>query len=365
MSKKKNVPDRDPFEVLGVKFDATDAEITKKYRKLALKLHPDKQAGLSETQLEKVAKDFHDLQQARAFLLDPEYAEARAKYKATAASQAARRQADRAREAAMSENRKRMREELKRQEEEAAGVSIEKKSRKCNRQQEAKVEELRRQGQQMRETHRDQKEREYLDKVRQQLKKQKGDKEERQVKLKWSRKRLRTSPSEDSLAKDMARFGVVETVEMFGSKGNMALITFQSEDSCRQCVDEYKDSDVMRASFVGKRKEREEETELAPPPAPATTSLRDTENIGDWKLRQAAEREKLLREMEAEEAGETSKSSPSKVPTKTEPFPRPFPTSEEFRGSLSPLQKLEKAETTLLKGVVTEEVIRRLKANTA
>lgn len=355
---KDFVPETDPYDVLGVDLTATEADITKAYRKLALKLHPDKQSDPS--QAEKTAIEFHKVQQARAFLLDAEYAEARTKYQSRAASMRARKQADAAREQTMSVNRKRMREELKRQEEEAG--EKETTSRSKTKQAE-RVDDLRREGSRMRDAYAGKQAEEESKRESKQLKKEKRDLEDRQVRMKWSRKKMGFSPSEHSLAKLLERFGVVEQVEMIGSKGNAALVTFQSEDSCSKCVKAYADSDEMRASFVGKRKGRDDDATFkagVEAPLPQTATARDVENVNDWKLRRAAEKEKLLRQMEAEDENTVPVSSTRRDDRPDRTYPPPFPANAKLNG-LTPVEKLELFEERLLDGIVDSEFIRSLK----
>src|SRR5512136_2221158 len=58
---------RDYYEVLGVKKTATEAELKKAYRKLAMKYHPDRNKG------EKAAEDkFKEINEAYAVLSDAE-----------------------------------------------------------------------------------------------------------------------------------------------------------------------------------------------------------------------------------------------------------------------------------------------------
>jgi DnaJ family protein C protein 17 len=354
----QQTPDKDPFDVLGVSFEATDADINKAYRKLALKLHPDKQQNnVTERHREKMAHEFQEIQQARAFLLDAEFESARKKYKTKLASQRLRRAADEARNKTMSINKKRMRVELQKQEEQASRASGDRRQQKSKAD---NVDSLRREGSKMREDFANKAAAEEVLKQAQ----RKDDKEERQVRLKWSRKKISISPSDDSLAKLLKRFGNVQKVEMLGVKGNAALVTFATASSVSPCVEFYKESDEMRASYVGVRKGREDEREAGGGHGFQPDS-RATESVADWKLRREMEREELLRRMEAEEDNSTAQDGRHPFREKATKVSRPsnFPAQFPSKGydDLEPFEKLERAEELLLSGLVSEDVLAQLK----
>ena len=214
-------PSFDPYDILGIEIGASDSAITKAYRQLALKLHPDKIQHLSEKEQERISREFHAIQEARAFLLEPEHAEERRAFDTKRASQRLRRQQDAMRESQMSERRKRMRDELKRKEEANQTVT--------SNQDEEVLEKLRKEGKDLREKHYNRTQEKQARKKNRAEKKARELIEDRQVRLRWSRKRMKVSPSEHSLAQLMSnKFGPVESVEILGSKGNSALITFQN-----------------------------------------------------------------------------------------------------------------------------------------
>lgn len=62
----------DPYQILGVSTDATDADIKKAYRKLALKFHPDKYAGLDPAEQSAAQDKFAKIAEANEILSDPE-----------------------------------------------------------------------------------------------------------------------------------------------------------------------------------------------------------------------------------------------------------------------------------------------------
>ncbi|GAX29173.1 DnaJ homolog subfamily C member 17 [Fistulifera solaris] len=336
-SGNKDFPKEDPYDVLGVQPTDDAATINKAYRKLALQLHPDKIQQFSAKEQELAAERFQKIQSAKAFLTEPEYAKAREKYDLQRASQLRRKQVEAERTKSMSEKRKRMRDELAEQEKDARQRKV---SRPKEHHSKDKVRDLQKEGEQLRQQYAD---KEAAKKVAEMTK---ASNEDRQIRLKWSRKKLKISPTEHSIAELMRQFGSVETVEFLGSKGNAALVTFTKPDSCRPCVDMYAESEEMRASYVGKRKEDDREE---------TASLPKEKVAKDWKIQRAVEREKLLREMELEET--TSKSSPKRARRKSPyVFPPPLPGDK----NRPPWQILQEQEALILKNYLSPEQIQNI-----
>lgn len=80
-------PLQNPYEILGLERGATDEDVNKAFRKLMLKLHPDKQpAGQSEEEAIAIAETFHNVTAAKSFLLDAEHMAAKRAYDSKLAS---------------------------------------------------------------------------------------------------------------------------------------------------------------------------------------------------------------------------------------------------------------------------------------
>ncbi|CAJ0747983.1 17042_t:CDS:2 [Entrophospora sp. SA101] len=62
----------DYYEVLGTSKDASEAEIKKAYRKLALKYHPDRYAGKPESEKKAAEEKFKEINEAHSVLSDKE-----------------------------------------------------------------------------------------------------------------------------------------------------------------------------------------------------------------------------------------------------------------------------------------------------
>jgi len=220
--------------------------------------------------------------------------------------------------------------------------------------------------------------------------------EERQIRLKWDRKKVKISPSEDSIASLLSEFGIVQSVEFLGKKGNQALVTFQDPSSCQPCVDAFLQSKEMRAKyvFVGSQNERmeeqedddedinhnkkqEDEVEPISSNKGSRRTNRDNESLEEWRIRQAAEREGLLREMQLDDIDQESTMTTSVNPTNgpvlkqrdqkqpkssnrerrgssTLPFPLPFPDSDDLH-DMTPYEKLCATEGILLENLLTSD----------
>jgi curved DNA-binding protein CbpA len=80
-------PLQNPYEILGLERGATDDDVSKAFKKLMLKLHPDKQpAGISEEEAAKTTETFHNVMAAKSFLLDSEHMTAKRAYDSKLAS---------------------------------------------------------------------------------------------------------------------------------------------------------------------------------------------------------------------------------------------------------------------------------------
>ena len=163
---------------------------------------------------------------------------------------------------------------------------------------------------------------------------------------------------------------------MLGSKGNAALVTFTDGSSCGPCVDAYRSSEDMRATFVGRRKaddvaggaSADVADDVDFPPSSSSGGGRDADgggNPSERSLRREAERERLMRRMELEEAGFVVGGDDRAPRGAAAPdagadrwgrgqqqrksnFPPDFPAVTENEG-LSPFQLLEKYEKIILR----------------
>jgi len=229
------------------------------------------------------------------------------------------------------------------------------------------VDGLKKAGKRMRETYGERRADEDARYDRSESRRRKDEVNRRQIHLRWSRQKV--SHSKNDIFKLFSdRFGDVMEVELIGNKGNAALITFQSASSCKPCVEAYLQSNEMRATFVGKRKDEENLTS-SEPAISLDDGWKDRESVEERKLRQAAERESLLRQMEMEEtSGQPFQatdenqprervSHPAKKMAKVSSFPPKFPSQAT---KLTSLERLEEMEVLILKDLLSPISLKKI-----
>jgi len=277
----------DPYQVLDIPANTTDASIiTKAYRKKALQLHPDK----TTLPAEQAATLFQQVQQARAFLLDDEFQQQRQDF----AQKAQASERERQRQAGLSRQKRRMHDDLERYERAYAEQTTKRRKAKTP------SHDLHQESQGLKAKYAAQ----ASQQDQQEQDRRQAALERRQVRLKWSRKKL--SPTVASLEDEMSTFGKVQSVEMVDDK--KALVTFSHASSVPPCVEHYAESSVLRAHYVGIRRDEERQKVYTTP----TTS------------------EKPI--------------SPTTTTTRRSPVTFPPPWPSEMDAALSPLAKLQHTE---------------------
>ena len=63
---------KDLYEILGLSRDASESDIKKSYKKLALRYHPDRQGGKSDKEKKEAEEKFKEISFAYSILSDPE-----------------------------------------------------------------------------------------------------------------------------------------------------------------------------------------------------------------------------------------------------------------------------------------------------
>lgn len=365
-----------PYKALNLPNFATSSQIKKAFRELSLKLHPDKRkTDLTKSQHEELNRQFEKVKEAKSFLLDVEFALKKEKYDLKLRSDSLRMEEERKREEMMDGWRKNMKDdlqdkikrEMERQQMKRDGYGSH-SSRMGSQDDDVHMHGLKKAGKRMREEYSEKRQSEELRNFNKKRKQRKDDLQNRQVRVKWSRAKM-GGQSEDMISKLLSNFGEVESVELIGSKGNAALVTFADAKSCKPCVDAYLQSDELRATFVGKRKDDEEGYGDYDDDIIQDSRERDRESVEERKLRQEAEREKILRQMENNDHdehdtgnrtrnGDSNKQSQSSKQKSL--FPPLFPAvqANEHGEQPSYIERLEEMERIILKDLVPPEVLK-------
>ena len=324
MSSSGNIsfPDAgDPYEVLGLKYGAAKEDVTKAYRKLALKYHPDRQKEKTDA----ITQKFMLISEARNFLVEDEYKDARKKYEAKKIAEQRRRREDEK----LSAKRKLMREALLRKEREATARGGERKRKTATKFSE-REEELRRKGEDLRAK--------YTEKAMSM-----SDRKERlkEMRLKWKKKYLKAA-KEDDIRSILNQFGLITRIEVIG---NEAFISFDDEMSVETCVRHFQSNQNIRAYFVDKKKaklfgEKQDMEEEINDPRLKNIRYETAEQ-------RRARREDYIKRMETGKLGEGASASAATnmtTPDKPYVYPPPIPIQE----GMSSIEVLNQMEKTVL-----------------
>ncbi|CAG4945571.1 unnamed protein product [Parnassius apollo] len=283
----KNIEDVDLYAILDVQITATESEIKKAYRKKALQCHPDKNPDDP-----KAAETFHELSRALEILTDTL---ARAAYdkvlKAKAAAKLRHKELD--------SKRQKLKEDLERREREAAA------GRESNFTDEqklaAEIKRLQKEGSRLLQ--------EEQQRMKEEIHKSKArhtepfwDPSLNRIKIKWKADKSDLNNGgydEATLRKFLKKYGDISALIISPKKKGSALVEFSTKEASEMAVDLEKGLPENPLTL----KWLNDKPVLTTKSGPSLVSERDYESIVLTKMRQAAERQRLIEEMLKEDQG--------------------------------------------------------------
>ncbi|XP_021201431.3 dnaJ homolog subfamily C member 17 [Helicoverpa armigera] len=286
----KNIEDVDLYAVLDVPITATESEIKKAYRKKALQCHPDKNPDDP-----KAAETFHALSQALEILTD---VSARAAYDKVLRAKAAAK----LRHQELDSKRQKLKEDLERREKEAeTGKGT------CNLTDEqklaAEIERLQREGSRLL-VEEQQRMKAEIQKTMGILKEPVWDSSLNRIKIKWKVDKTDSSNGgydEATLRRFLKKYGDIVALIMSPKKKGSALVEFATKDASEMALELEKGlpDNPLELKWLNERPVLT--TKKKDVTGPSVISDRDYESLVLTKMRQAAERQKLIEEMMKEE----------------------------------------------------------------
>uniref|UniRef100_A0A0M3IF30 DnaJ homolog subfamily C member 17 n=1 Tax=Ascaris lumbricoides TaxID=6252 RepID=A0A0M3IF30_ASCLU len=247
--------DFNPYEILGVDKDSSDAQIVKAFRKAALKWHPDKNPDRKQFAQEMFLK----ISRALEILTD---VAARAAYDHVCAAKSARKIYVQRRTQQESESRRKLREELERRE--ASGYAAQQDELRAQAQLQKEIERLRKEGSEMLRRERENIEREIHRKrdAFMAAATSSSDAEyseaEARLRLKWKRGLNDSDYDETELRRIFGKYGRISALVMSSSNKGSAIIEFCNAKDALKAENEIGDpKNPLRISWVSTRPDPE------------------------------------------------------------------------------------------------------------
>lgn len=287
---KTKIEDVDLYAILDLTISATESEIKKAYRKKALQCHPDKNPDDP-----KAAEAFHELSRALEILTD---AAARSAYdKVLRAKEAAK-----LRHKELDSKRQKLKEDLERREREAmsgSGMSNLTDEEKLA----AEIQRLQKEGSRLLQ--------EEQRRVKEEIQRSLGrltepvwDSSLNRIKIKWKADKTDESNGgydEATLRKFLKKYGDIVALIVSPKKKGSALVEFASKEASDMAIEFEKGlpENPLTLKWLNDKPVLTTKREA---PGPSLVSDRDYESLVMTKMRQAAERQRLIEEMMKEES---------------------------------------------------------------